>query len=806
MSVTSRRKRVARLAPQKRNGRTLLDTNERQQVMQQVTAAVYSTLDLEEVFKRIIDGAISSLGYTIAFVTVLDDGKNCFEIKALSAQKRLLPQIKKVLGFQLAGLSVPADPVLNATMRSLGKGRVTVVKTLAEIAYPVFSNEVCSALQKLGGSKNYIVVPLQNRGELVGALFVSSPREDVSEKELAVLQNFAWSASQAIRNANLYTQTKQTQEQLQESEENLRTYLENAPDGVYLNDLKGNFLYVNKKAEEILGYKREELIGKGFLKLNILPAKYLAKAGKLLALNAIGRPNGPDEFELTRKDGSPRWVEISTAPIKQGGEIVVIGFVRDITERKEAEELYTTLANSSPVGVYLLQDGKFVFTNPAFQEATGLTDDDLLGRDAPRIVHPEDRQRVRKNAIEMVKGERLQPYEFRYITKIGETKWALERTASITYQGRRASLANFLDVTESKQAQERIERAAEEWRTTFDSITDFISIHDKDSRIVRVNKALADALKTTPKELIGKVCHEVMHGTKEPPANCPQRQTLRTGKSATIEMFEPSLGIWIQESTSPIFDEKGEVTGSVHIVRDVSDQKRMEEQLIMTDRLASIGELASGIAHELNNPLTSVIGFSQLLMEGNVPDNIKEDLGTVYSEAQRAAAIVKNLLTFARKHTPVKQLSQVNAVIEDVLRLRAYEQKVNNIEVDKRLATGLPEIMVDNFQMQQAFLNIIVNAEFAMLEAHGKGKLAITTERVNGVIKVTFTDDGPGISKENMKRLFSPFFTTKEVGKGTGLGLSICHGIVSEHGGRIYAESELGQGATFVVELPLNGH
>jgi signal transduction histidine kinase len=222
--------------------------------------------------------------------------------------------------------------------------------------------------------------------------------------------------------------------------------------------------------------------------------------------------------------------------------------------------------------------------------------------------------------------------------------------------------------------------------------------------------------------------------------------------------------------------------------------------------LASIGELASGIAHELNNPLTSVIGFSQLLMEGNIPDNIKEDLGTVYSEAQRAATIVKNLLTFARKHASVKQLSQVNAIIEDVLRLRAYEQKVNNIEVDKRLATDLPEIMVDYFQMQQAFLNIIVNAESAMLEAHGKGKLAITTERANGAIKVTFTDDGPGIPKENMKRIFSPFFTTKEVGKGTGLGLSICHGIVSGHGGRIYAESEFGRGATFVVELPLNGH
>jgi PAS domain S-box-containing protein len=516
----------------------------------------------------------------------------------------------------------------------------------------------------------------------------------------------------------------------------------------------------------------------------------------------------PIEHRFITKSGGIGWSLERVASVTYQGRRATLGVTINITEYKQAEQLYHTLADSSPVGVYIVQDGKFVFANPAFQEALGYTTDELLGRHSLRRIYlyPEDQERVRQNAVQMLKGQRLYPYEFRYITKSGETKWALERTASITYQGRRAALGNFLDITESKQAQERIERAAEEWRTTFDSITDFISIHDKDNRLVRMNKALAGAFKTTPQELIGKACHEVMHGTKEPPANCPYRQTLTTGKPATMEMFEPTLGIWLQESTSPIFDEKGEVTGSVHIVRDVSGRKRMEEQLVMTDRLASIGELASGIAHELNNPLTSVIGFSQLLMEGNIPDNIKEDLGTVYSEAQRAATIVKNLLTFARKHASVKQLSQVNTIIEDVLRLRAYEQKVNNIEVDKRLATDLPEIMVDYFQMQQAFLNIIVNAESAMLEAHGKGKLAITTERVNGGIKVTFTDDGPGILKENMKRIFAPFFTTKEVGKGTGLGLSICHGIVSGHGGRIYAESEFGRGATFVVELPSNGH
>jgi signal transduction histidine kinase len=203
--------------------------------------------------------------------------------------------------------------------------------------------------------------------------------------------------------------------------------------------------------------------------------------------------------------------------------------------------------------------------------------------------------------------------------------------------------------------------------------------------------------------------------------------------------------------------------------------------------------------------LTSVIGFSQLLMQGNIPDNIKEDLGIIYSEAQRAAVIVKNLLTFARKHAPVTQLGQVNIVIEDVLRLRAYEERVNNIEVDKHLAPDIPEIMMDPFQIQQVFLNIVVNAEFAMLEEHQRGKLIITSEKANGMVKITFTDDGPGITEANLKRIFNPFFTTKEVGKGTGLGLSICHGIITEHGGKIYVKSVKGQGATFVVELPLTG-
>jgi signal transduction histidine kinase len=234
-----------------------------------------------------------------------------------------------------------------------------------------------------------------------------------------------------------------------------------------------------------------------------------------------------------------------------------------------------------------------------------------------------------------------------------------------------------------------------------------------------------------------------------------------------------------------------------------AEQRRAEEQLIIADRLASIGELASGIAHELNNPLTSVIGFSQLLLGKDVPDEFKEDVKIIYSEARRAADVMKNLLIFARKHSPAKQLVNINSVIEKVLALRAYEHKVENIQVVSRLAPDLPLTMADYFQLQQVFLNIVINAEHFMLQAHQRGTLNITTRRIGNIIRASFTDDGPGIARENLGRLFDPFFTTKGVGEGTGLGLSICHGIITEHGGRIYAGSEPGKGATFIVELPV---
>lgn len=251
------------------------------------------------------------------------------------------------------------------------------------------------------------------------------------------------------------------------------------------------------------------------------------------------------------------------------------------------------------------------------------------------------------------------------------------------------------------------------------------------------------------------------------------------------------------------YDANGKIVSLHGTVLDITEQKALQEQLIAQDRLSSIGQLVSGVAHEINNPLTSVVGFSELLLNRDLPSDIKNDLKIIHEEAHRAAKIVKGLLYFTRQNPEGKTMVDINQIIQQALDLRTYEQQVNNIQVKTGFAESLPQIMGNASQLHQVFFNLIVNAEQAVLEAHGKGTINITTKQSGDNIRISVSDDGPGISPENMGKLFTPFFTTKGTGKGTGLGLSICHGIITEHGGSLYAESEVGKGAVFTIELPV---
>ncbi|MFO7773558.1 MAG: PAS domain S-box protein [Dehalococcoidia bacterium] len=598
--------------------------------------------------------------------------------------------------------------------------------------------------------------------------------------------------------------------------------------------------------------------------------------------------------------------------------------------RTEMEVLFETLAEKSPFGVYIVQDGKFCYANPAFRSCIGYRENELAGMDSLEFVFPEDREKVRENAIKMLKGEVTSAYQFRVIDKTGGIRWVMESVSPIQYRGRQATLGNYMDITERKEVEEALQVEKNKLQSLIDAMEYSLTIQDTQYNIIYQNERSRIG---AGGDHLGEKCYRTYGFRDKVCPECPVAMAFRDGESHTVErrkvmpsgqvafwentanpirdaggrivaclelarditgrkkaeeelakgeeklrkMFESvSDGVSVIDlegiitevnqrtmemhgfnsrdelqgrsafelvapgdheriaanmkkaitqggirgvectllradgsefpgelSTSVLKDASGNPVGHITIARDISERKKMQEQLMLTDRLASIGQLVSGIAHELNNPLTGVIGFSGLLLRRDLPADLKDDLETVNGEAMRASNIVKGLLAFAYQQGTEKALVDINSIIQDVLRLRSYDQRVNNIKVVARLATDLPQVLGNGAQLQQVFINIIINAEQAMLEAQSRGRLTVTTERVGDVVRASIADDGPGISPDDMKRLFTPFFTTKEVGKGTGLGLSICHGIVTEHGGKVYAESEPGEGATFVVELPI---
>ncbi|MDY6892443.1 MAG: PAS domain S-box protein [Chloroflexota bacterium] len=360
------------------------------------------------------------------------------------------------------------------------------------------------------------------------------------------------------------------------------------------------------------------------------------------------------------------------------------------------------------------------------------------------------------------------------------------------------------------QAQETIAESEAKYRTIINCANDAIIIA-KGLNFVFANSRV-DILGYTPEEFLKFSFEDVMA-----PQNA-QITTERHLRRIRGERVEPTYEVDMIhrdghhvpiEMSNTVIDYEGELAVLI-IGRDITERRRTEEerkrielQAQVTGRLASVGEMASGIAHEINNPLTSVIGFAQLLLQQEVPEAIKADLITINEGAQQVSNIVRRLLTFSRQNKPERAYIDINDVLATTLAFRSYNMKTANINLVTDLASDLPFTLADAGQLQQAFLNIIINAETEMKSMHGRGNLWIKTERIDDYIRVSFADDGPGIAENNLERIFEPFFSTRAIGEGTGLGLSICHGIVAEHNGKIYAESQLGKGTTFVVELPL---
>lgn len=281
-----------------------------------------------------------------------------------------------------------------------------------------------------------------------------------------------------------------------------------------------------------------------------------------------------------------------------------------------------------------------------------------------------------------------------------------------------------------------------------------------------------------------------------------------------------NVPIWVEVTASAGYEAEVQALQITALVRDVSERKKREDQtrdgryqMLQAEKMAALGQTISGVAHELNNPLATILSWAERLAERNVDDKTRQGLEVILAESERAARIVRNLLTFARKRQTTRAMVDLNQVVRETLALRAYEQKVSNIHVVEALTTGLPEVFADGHQIKQVLLNLLINAEQACIGANGKGTIVVRTthDRDRGSAVLEVSDDGPGIPEDRVGKVFDPFFTTKEVGQGTGLGLTVAYAIVQEHGGRIWLESKSVQadggrsGVSFFIELPVTG-
>jgi len=630
------------------------------------------------------------------------------------------------------------------------------------------------------------------------------------------------SCLEIVRDIN---ERKQAEQALLESEERFRSIVENSQAGIMIMDDAYRFIYVNPQLCQMSGYSPNELIGQDF-------RQFLDEESRqLVADRYIRRQRGEEippryEFNIVPKDGQKRRVEISSAIIKDSaGRVKTVAQILDITERKQAEEAlklqqayFQQLFDNSPAAIAWLDAAdRFVNVNEGFETLFGYRIEEIKGRFINELVIPEDRieeasalsqaalnnKARRKDTVRKRKdGSLVDVDTFGYPIQFGN------KTVGV--------YAVYTDITERKQAEEELRQAKEQFQALVQESPLGVSMIRKDGRYQYVNPKFV--------EMFGYTLEDVPTGrewfAKAYPDPEYRRQVISTWKTTVVEVSKrgesrrQTFTVTCKDGSEKViyFRPVTLETGDHFVIcEDITERKKAEErekqlqqELYLSTRLASIGELAAGVAHEINNPLTGVLGFSQRLLRKSTSEEVSRGLEIIHSEAQRAAEVVQNLLTFARCRQPKKEYSNINDIVQKALELRAYVLQTSNIEVVANLAPGLPEIMVDFPQIQEVFLNIILNAEQAMSETYGRGKLVIKTREVKDYVRISFADDGPGIPPEQLDKVFDPFFTTREEKGGTGLGLSACHGIVTEHGGRIYVRSKPGKGATFIVELPLS--
>jgi PAS domain S-box-containing protein len=667
----------------------------------------------------------------------------------------------------------------------------------------------------------------RQRGESVPSNYeIDIMRKDGEIRRLGVFRkDVLWNGKTQFQVLyNDVTDHKRAEEALRLSEQNFRNSLDNSLMGIRIIDADWHTLYVNRVFLDIFSYKNINEVSRTSLQDRYTPeehTRYLQRMGKKQRGESV--PDNP-KVDIIGKDGTIRNIRVYSNEVLWDGKQQRQLIYHDITELQKGEEAlkaseqnFRNSLDSSLMGIYVTNtDWHALYVNQAFLNMFGYENIDE-SRASPPHKHytPESYADYLLRSERQSRGE-LNPdnFELDIIHKDGTIRHLQVFRKEVLWDGMPQSQLLYNDITERVQAEEVLKLSEQNFRNSMDSSSMGIRIMGDADRTLYANQALLDIFgyknidelrasppqeQYTPASYAGFVRRKDQFARGESLPDQLEFDIIR--KDGAIRHLQIS-------SRNVFWDGRQQFQ---ILYSDITERKQAEKEkqeleakAQVASRLAAVGEMAAGIAHEINNPLTGVIGFSQLLLEKqNIPEDIKEDIRVIADGSRRVADIVKRLLTFARQTKPVKTLVNLNELIENTLKLRDYVLKTANIEVVTRFDPELPWSIVDPGQLQQVFLNLIVNAEQEMKKAHGKGTLTITTEKKENNISVSFKDDGPGITKENLVHLFEPFFTTKAIGEGTGLGLSLSRSIILEHNGTLNVESMSGHGATFVVELPI---
>jgi len=591
------------------------------------------------------------------------------------------------------------------------------------------------------------------------------------------------------------------------SQRNFKELIDSLDDVALAVSLDGTLRTVNRRVTEILGVSYTTMLGHKLTEFLAAPpvtetpfdlSRFLEKR-TWTGVVAIQPKNLPNSRRL--------YYDCMVNAIVKGDDVTGASVLaRNITDQRDKEQRFTQLFESLREGVYMCSpEGKLLEVNPALVDMLAYESKEEL------LNLPPDALKVDASP-EPVLGRtgsqsgRTRTREVKLRRKDGGVAVCQDISSGVIEEGRIVRYQGTLvDITE-KRAMERQLRGQEEFRRhLLESFPDLILVLDLKGKYTFVSPRIRELLGYGPDQLLGKSVEDPEHSWPElaklfhtvaaggnSRASCEYAARHHDGVARTM------LGM-----ASPLLDAEGKPAGVIISVRDVTMEKKLEQQIIQSERLAAMGQMIGGFAHELNNPLTSILGMAELLQEGDASEGARKQLSILQQQARRAAEIVQNLQYFARPPAPGRSQVNLNELVQRTVQMQAYPLRKSNITVDFLPEPAVPAILADPNQLMQVFLALLLNAEQAIRESREKGTIRLRIERKPDSVWVVFQDDGPGIAPENLTHIFDPFFTTKRPGRGTGLGLSICKTLLREHGGNIEAASAPGGGAVFTIMLPV---